>query len=99
MVKLQLRSLERRLVKERVAVAVHDFVENLPHEWHALAADQPTDITQLLDLIRRLWDANTGLPTMPAAINYLESCLRKRKEPDPRSLISIMAPWTVRTLK
>ena len=94
MVKAQLRSLERKLVEERATLAVHDFVDELTYRWPKITEAEPT-ITTIIDLVSELWDDDVGIPTLPTAISHLEQCLRERKDPDPKSLISMMAPWSV----
>ena len=97
MVNARLRALERRLTKERATLAVHTFVERVAIVWDDLL-DQPADSLVVLDLVQTCWDRGIGLPTLPAATNYLEDRLRKRELLDERSLISIMAPWSRRKL-
>ena len=83
MVKAQLRALERKLVKERATLAVHDFVDKLAYRWPQITEAEPT-ITTVIDLVFELWDNDVGIPTLPVAISYLEECLRKREDPGPK---------------
>ena len=96
-VSTRLRALERRLVRERATVAVHDFADRVSLAWDDLL-DQPARPHAVLDLVWVAWDRGIGLPTLPAAINYLEDRLRKGESLNHRTLISIMAPWSVRRL-
>ena len=98
MVKAGLRALERKFDEERATIAVHDFVDKLVRIWPQITEAEP-DITTIIDLVNELWDDDVGLPTFPVAINYLEKCLYERDDPDPKSLTSMMAPWSVRPIK
>ena len=95
MVNARLRSIERALVRQRAARAVYEFVDEIAERWPQVA-DPYADISLTVDLVNQLWDPDVGLHTMPAAIAHLESCMMRGEQPDPRALISIMAPWTVR---
>ena len=92
--KARLRSIERTLVRQRAACAVYDFVDRLAERWPQVA-NPHADTRLVVDLVRELWDPDVGLHTMPAAIAHLQSCMMRGETPDPRALISIMAPWTV----
>ena len=92
--KARIRSIERALVRQRAERAVHEFVDDIAERWPEVA-DPYADFHLVVDLVNRLWDPHVGLHTMPAAIAHLESCMRRGEEPDPRALVSIMAPWTV----
>ena len=85
------------LVRERATVAVHDFTDRVSLAWDDLL-DQPDHSHAAIDLVQAAWDRGIGLPTLPAAINYLEDRLRKGVPLNHRTLISIMAPWSVRRL-
>ena len=98
MVRAQIRALERKLVKERATIAVYNFVDKVVCRWPQIAEAEPT-ITTVIDFVSELWDDDVGIPTLPVAINYLEECLRERRDPDPISLTAMMAPWSVRPIK
>ena len=68
------------------------------HIWPQITEAEPT-ITTIIDLVLDLWDDDVGIPTLPVAISYLQKCLIQREDPDPKSLISMMAPWSVRPYK
>ena len=83
MVKAQLRALERKLVKERATLAVHDFVDKLAYRWPQITEAEPT-ITTVIDLVFELWDNDVGIPTLPVAISYLEEVPPQARRPRPK---------------
>ena len=97
MMKTRLRSLERRLTRERATLAVRDFVERVSLVWDDLL-DQPDSSFVIITLLQDNWDRGIGLPTLAAAANYLENRLRNGERLNERALTAIMAPWSVRKL-
>ena len=88
----RLRRLERRLARERTEVAVRPIVADFAQRWHeALRQDaHPPDVLELIDGLRR---ANVYLPSVPAAISYLDGCLQRRSPPDTHRLLHRLLPW------
>ena len=72
--KAELRALERKFVKERATVMVHEFIDKLAYRWPQVLQGERTDTT-VLDLVIELWDGDIPLPTITVTINYLERCL------------------------
>ena len=96
--KAELRALERKFVKERATVMVHEFIDKLAYRWPQVLQGERTDTT-VLDLVIELWDDDIPLPTITVTINYLGRCLRESTDPNVDALFSKMAPWSVRPIK
>ena len=94
----ELRALERKFVKERATVMAREFIAKLAYRWPKVLQGERTEFT-VLDLVIELWDGDIPLPAIGRTINYLESCLREGEDPDPDTLLSNMAPWSVRPVK
>lgn len=91
-------SLERELAKERATLLVDQSVEAIIENWDEFAS-QPSDeapYSRVLSLMGKLRIDTESLPTWPAAIIRLESCLRKGETPRERHLTHALAPWTSR---
>ena len=84
-------SLERKLVRERAQLAIRDFVEAVMLRWDDFAASDQDAFFLAHDLgINRI-----GLPTLPAAVSYLNRCRDEAKTPNPHHLATRLAPWTI----
>ena len=89
-IKRRIYSLERKLVRERAQLAILDFVDAVMLRWDDFAASDQDAFFLLHDL-----GANKiGLPTLPAAVSYLNRCLDESRPPNPRHLAARLAPWT-----
>ena len=86
----RLYSLERKLVRERAQLAIRDFVEAVMLHWDDFAASDQDAFFLAHDLgLNRI-----GLPTLPAAVSYLNRCRDEAKTPNPHHLGTRLAPWT-----
>ena len=73
-------------------------VEAIIENWDEFVS-QPSDeypYTRVLGLLSKLRIDTGSLPTWPAAVIHLESCLRKGETPQDRHLTHTLAPWTYR---
>ena len=87
-----LRSLERHFAKERAEVAVNMFIYTLMVRW-----DQFIEAgMDARAIILRMRINPASLDTWPKAMTYIDRCIRDGQPPDPRSLLTTLAPWTVR---
>ena len=91
-------SLERELAKERAVLLVNESVEAIVDRWDELASRSEDDDPHscVLDYLRKLRIDVQSLPTWPAAVILLETCLRKGQPPEERPLTTTLAPWTSR---
>lgn len=88
----RIRSLERKLVRERAQIAVLELVDAVIIRWDDFAASGNDAFFLLHDL-----GANEiGLPTLPAAVAYLNRCREQSRKPNPQHLAARLAPWTAR---
>ena len=87
-----IRSLEKEYAKERAELAVYNFAYAVTVQWDYIAASDDDGI----DIARKLRITSAALPTLPIAINYLDSCKRKGIVPNHRHLCSMLAPWTAK---
>ena len=77
---------------------VNESVEAIVDHWDELVS-QPVDddpFSRVLGLFRKLRIDVESLPTWPAAIVRLETCLRQGETPEERHLTTTLAPWTSR---
>ena len=89
----RLRALERKLVRERAALAVTEHTNKLVNEWQDAVENDRTP-PGALDFARDLTLNGFYLPaTLPRAINYLAECYYGKCLPDPRRLFRILLPW------
>ena len=87
-----LRSFERHFAKERAEIAVNMFIYTLMVRWDQFI-DEGLDAHTIL-LRMRINPAS--MDTWPRAMTYIDRCIRDGQCPDPRSLTTTLAPWTVR---
>lgn len=86
-----LRSLERRLVRERAELAVSEVADRFLLRWdHALTGgSSPPDP---LVLFKALVDAGFYWPTTHGALRYLDHCQHRDSLPDRHRLLRILLP-------
>ena len=86
-----LRSLERRLVRERAEIAVSEVVDRFLLRWdHALTGgSSPPDP---LVLFKALVEAGFYWPTTHGALQYLDQCRHVASLPDRHRLLWILLP-------
>ncbi len=85
----KIRSLERKLVRERAYLTVLDLVDAVMLRWDRFAASGDDALFLLLDL-----GANRiGLPTLSGAVSYLNTCRNESRTPNPHHLANYLAPW------
>ena len=77
---------------------VDESVEAIVEHWAELASQSVDDdpFLRVLDFLRKLKIDVNSLPTWPAAIIRLETCLRQGETPRERHLTTTLAPWTSR---
>lgn len=97
-VESRLRALERRFVRARAELAVHQFVEAVMLHWdeYVRYCAQNESDTASLELYHKLWPGTVQVPTWLSAIVYLDECRHKGEVPEPRHLTTRLAPWTAR---
>ncbi len=89
-----LRSLEKKLVRERTEIAVVPLVHDLLSRWEdALSQDRAAP--DVLDFVARLIRSGYCLTTGTRAFTYLDECRRTSSLPDERRLLRILMPWYV----
>lgn len=84
--KTRLRTLERRLVSERFELGLTLFIYQLLARWQISNAPDGLDIGRSLVL------AGFYLPSIKAAINYVEACSRRNAMPDANRLRRMLLP-------
>ena len=87
----RLRALEKRFVKERAQLAVHQFAACLLTRWDQFMAAEMDAIA----ILRKLRIDPNSIDTWPKAIRYINRCIKEDRPPDYRALITALAPWTV----
>ena len=87
-----LRSMERKLVRERTELGVQAVAHDLADRWQ-LALERHTAPPAPIDFPRMLTKAGIYVLTTPRAIVYLEECERAGSVPDPRRLLQKLLPW------
>ena len=77
---------------------VNESVKAIVDHWDELACQSVNDDPhfRVLDFLRKLRIDVNSLPTWPAAIIRLETCLREGETPKERHLTTTLAPWTSR---
>ena len=88
----RVRSLERKLARELAYLAVLDFVDAVMLRWDDFAASGQ----DAFFLVHDLYPHRIGLPTLSAAVAYLNRCRDEPCTPNPRHLAACLAPWTTR---
>ena len=87
----RLRSLERRLVRERAEIGVAEVVNRLLRSWDE-ALDQGSSPPEPLAFFKALADAGFYLPTRHRALQYLDQCLQAASLPDRDQLLRMLLP-------
>ena len=89
-----LRSLEKKLVRERTEIAVVPLVHDLLSRWEdALGHDRPAP--DVLDFVAGLIKSGYCLTTGSKAFTYLDECRWTSSLPDKGRLLRILMPWYV----
>ena len=86
-----LRSLERRLVLERVQIALQLIVDDFLDIWEQ-ALERGCAPPSSLEFTRAMIDAGIYLLSAPAGIEYIEACHRSRSTPGRERLLKVLLP-------
>ena len=85
--------MERKLVRERVLLAVENFVNEVLSDWDLHLFSNATLQPDFDYIVSNRWNKQLVYCRRAPAQDYLARCWRDREAPDPRRLAIAVCPW------
>ena len=83
--------MEKEYARERAQGVVILFTDCLLTRWDQFMAAEMDAIA----ILRKLRIDPTSIDTWPKAVRYIDKCIREDRQPDYRTMITTLAPWSV----